>query len=784
MSDDDGGVAVTKTKLNKSSSSFQTTRIQVVEPVESPRWASGKPLETRGESRGVECVHVCVMMVEHQPQECSPVKNMMRDAADKPLSNGSSQPGASGDDDSAASADKGAAMTATAPTAASVTATSSADITQASRTYPTPPVPKEALLYAPLLVGKYYIEDKRAVWSGKWGMTEAAFGENGITSPFEMRSQEDVYIPTATADSAEAVNPSFFGVALARSSRLENDSPSQVSPMYLGYETNPDVRSAMPFRSKYSGFFQIQAVKGKPQTVTEKDVDIRFVHDASNPSFFAVTGSGENRFGVFALHGFLDKTTNELRIYKIYKPKQPEKRALPRRTRNTKAVTPPAAPKPPVAAAVALPPVPVPAPAPAVSSVRPTIAQTPVPAASTHPVAAPRSVGTPMSDYSSPSVGGRARSERKRIIPAHLRDENVIELDRVPANLKKCHAILKSLMSSSKATPFLVPVDPVALGIPDYFQVIKEPMDLGTIKQNLECGYYDDTSVFADHVRLVFRNAMLYNAAHSQVHIYAQKLLEDFQKRIKSLNLKTPAKEKTIQTKHAAIKVKKERKAESSHHSSKKIKGGKGSKGNTKRRAASDEAGLIMSLKEDIERLKATLEQLQPSIKVSTPKPSKAAARYVVWCDAGLVLITPVSLTGLFDCYHVQAFQDERSNGGRTERTDDATREGAAEHRHQVASSGQDQSRAADHCGGRAGRQACERERRNRVRHQRVRHALPAHAGRICQGTSASLSRLLSALDSLTRFCPLLVHIGERYRTEAEATGSQEVASGSSREPT
>jgi len=623
-------VAVAKNKEPaKSSGSFQTTRIQVLEPVESPRWASGKPLETRGESRGVECVHVCVMMVEHQPQECSPVKNMTGDAADKPTSSGSSQPGASGDDDTSAGADHGAAVTAKSPTAAPSTATSSEGST---RTYPTPPVPKEALLYAPLLVGKYYIEDKRAVWSGKWGMTEAAFGENGITSPFEMRSQEDVFIPTAAAGGADAVNPSFFGVALARSSRTENDLSTQVSPMYLGYETNPDVRSAMPFHSKYSGFFQIQAVKGKPQTVTEKDVDIRFVHDASNPSFFAVTGSGENRFGVFTLHGFLDKTTNELRIYKIYKPKQPEKRALPRRARNTKAVTPPAAPKP-LVAAVALPPVSV----PAVSSVRPTITQTPVPVASTHPaVAAPRPVSTPMSDYSSPSVAGRARTVRK---PARLRDENVIELDRVPANVKKCHAILKSLMSSSKATPFLAPVDPVALGIPDYFQVIKEPMDLGTIKQNVECGYYDEPSVFADHVRLVFRNAMLYNAAHSQVHIYAQKLLEEFEKRIKSLNLKMSAKEKTIQSKHTAVKVKKERKAESSHHSLKKVKGGKGSKGNTKRRAGSDETGLIMSLKEDIERLKATLEQLQPSIKVSTPKPSKAASRYVAWYIASMCFV-------------------------------------------------------------------------------------------------------------------------------------------------
>lgn len=33
--------------------------------------------------------------------------------------------------------------------------------------------------------------------------------------------------------------------------------------------------------------------------------------------------------------------------------------------------------------------------------------------------------------------------------------------------------------------PFLKPVDPVALNLPDYFTVIKKPMDLGTVKNNL-----------------------------------------------------------------------------------------------------------------------------------------------------------------------------------------------------------------------------------------------------------------------------------------------------------
>lgn len=475
-------------------------------------------------------------------------------------------------------------------------------------------LPKEVTQYSPLLVGKYYIQDKRAVWTGRWGMTEAAFEENGITSPFEMKSQEDVYIATCSGG-CEVVHPAFADGSLARSSRVENVPASQICPAYFGYETDATVRSAMPFHSKYTGFFQIQAAKGKSQTVTEKDVEIRFVHDPSLPSHFLVSGSGENRFGLFSLHGSLNKGTNELRVYKVYKPKGKEKRSVPRRARTPKLAAQPTAIK--LQPKVVLLPVPVTA-----------VVTPPVTVAVPEPVriVAPRPVLAPVIDYSSPSLASRGRSERKRVAPAHLREENMIEFDRVPHGVKKCHSILKGVMANPKAAPFLAPVDPVLLGIPDYFQVIKEPMDLGTIRQNLEGGYYDDTSVFADHVRLVFKNAMLYNAAHSQVHIFAVKLLEDFEKRMKSLNMKAAAREK-LGDGQKLVKMKKEKKYETGH-SLKKVKGGKGAKGNTKRRISEDDQGLIMSLKEDIERLKATLEQLQPSaVKIVTPKPSKSAAR-------------------------------------------------------------------------------------------------------------------------------------------------------------
>ncbi|CAH8561742.1 unnamed protein product [Schistosoma rodhaini] len=82
------------------------------------------------------------------------------------------------------------------------------------------------------------------------------------------------------------------------------------------------------------------------------------------------------------------------------------------------------------------------------------------------------------------------------------------------------------------AEPFRAPVDPVMLHIPDYFQVIKEPMDLTTIRNNLEDGKYTDPWQVVDHFRLMFNNAWLYNKKTSKVYKMCTKLAELFQNRI------------------------------------------------------------------------------------------------------------------------------------------------------------------------------------------------------------------------------------------------------------
>lgn len=55
------------------------------------------------------------------------------------------------------------------------------------------------------------------------------------------------------------------------------------------------------------------------------------------------------------------------------------------------------------------------------------------------------------------------------------------------------------------------------LGIPDYFDIIKQPMDLGTIKQMMKNKEIQTREEFAEKVRLVFDNAILYNKPYDEV---------------------------------------------------------------------------------------------------------------------------------------------------------------------------------------------------------------------------------------------------------------------------
>lgn len=98
-----------------------------------------------------------------------------------------------------------------------------------------------------------------------------------------------------------------------------------------------------------------------------------------------------------------------------------------------------------------------------------------------------------------------------------------------------CEALLKKLLSHSSATPFLVPVDPIAHHAPDYHVIITQPMDLGTVMKKLRYGEYGNLRAFRDDVLLVFTNAFKYNPPQHVVHELAKSLQTVFDEEYNAL---------------------------------------------------------------------------------------------------------------------------------------------------------------------------------------------------------------------------------------------------------
>mmetsp|Transcript_28045 Transcript_28045/g.47150 ORF Transcript_28045/g.47150 Transcript_28045/m.47150 type:complete len:1859 (+) Transcript_28045:236-5812(+) len=99
--------------------------------------------------------------------------------------------------------------------------------------------------------------------------------------------------------------------------------------------------------------------------------------------------------------------------------------------------------------------------------------------------------------------------------------------------------ILSRLMSHPRnLNTFNQPVDPVALSLPTYFDIVHSPMDLGTVLGRLRGGYYRSVQSCFDDIELVFRNAMLFNESTHIVHKMAKDLLDDFRNEVQQLEEK------------------------------------------------------------------------------------------------------------------------------------------------------------------------------------------------------------------------------------------------------
>lgn len=79
------------------------------------------------------------------------------------------------------------------------------------------------------------------------------------------------------------------------------------------------------------------------------------------------------------------------------------------------------------------------------------------------------------------------------------------------------YKLLLIIMSRAESEAFREPVDWKGMGLLDYPEIVKVPMDLGTIKRKIESDSYVSVEDAASDMRLVWSNCMLYNSSGSEV---------------------------------------------------------------------------------------------------------------------------------------------------------------------------------------------------------------------------------------------------------------------------
>lgn len=286
---------------------------------------------------------------------------------------------------------------------------------------------------------------------------------------------------------------------------------SPVPPSSLGTTTFP-VDSA-----NYKGSFKMRRGATKYQSIIDRQIVLKFRKNVAGS--YNVYGAGTNSIGKFNLIGTLilsGKGSGHVELYRIY------------------SVTPgtSAAPKPKRA-----------------------------PSAS--------------ASIPKPSSSLVRRESTRAAKPTSRLDDDDPESQRKRVMLK-CDEILKAFRDKDKlvGSIFAEPVDPIALGIPTYPQIITNPMDLGTIQAKMDAEEISTVDEFAQLMRLVFENALKFNADRtSPVHQSAKNFLSMFNSKIADVERVDKARKLTKEEIRDAKRKEKEAAKEEKRREKKRKKG-------------------------------------------------------------------------------------------------------------------------------------------------------------------------------------------------------------------
>jgi len=348
-------------------------------------------------------------------------------------------------------------------------------------------------------------EDGAHTCSGKWGITREQYN-NGHTSNFTFRLE-----PHFAAQSAGDMKKANGETDEVTNEDSADPTSVSLSAAPLGSNTFP-VDSAM-----YKGSFQMKRGATKYTSVIDHQIVLKFRKNTQGA--YNVYGKGINSIGIFNLMGTLilsGKGSGHVELYRMYPVVSKPEQVPAQGTQQGNAVGTGGK-----FSAVNKPKLPT-------SNHRADNAKvlpggssmvdsdpTPVPLAVSRPVSLPG----PVPILSGPAMPGGLRRESSRLVklPSRLEDDDPhAQIGRMMA---KCAEIIKFVSEKDNSTGkfFSEPVDPVAHGIPTYYQIINEPMDLGTIQRKMDANEILTPEEFGRLVRLVFENAMTFNVEPTHV---------------------------------------------------------------------------------------------------------------------------------------------------------------------------------------------------------------------------------------------------------------------------
>mmetsp|Transcript_19472 Transcript_19472/g.36365 ORF Transcript_19472/g.36365 Transcript_19472/m.36365 type:complete len:1426 (+) Transcript_19472:506-4783(+) len=407
--------------------------------------------------------------------------------------------------------------------------------------------------------------------SGSWAMTNDHY-QSGITSKYHFG-----VMAANAADDAEIMIERMKSSGVKDDERqIKNMASDGVSPVTLAHSTFP-IDS-----TQYKGNFKLRKGATRTQTIVDQQIVLKYVKNTGGS--YNVYGKGVNEMGTFDLVGTLilqGKVKGLMQLYRMYPPPEQAPAVQPSSMRKSAKVFPGSLTEK---------------------------------AGNSGPVPAMEPPGPFVA-----STSGLLRRESARVgrLPSRLEeDDPQAHMDRL---MEKCCQILKELQECDTQQIFASAVDPIALGIPTYFDVIKTPMDLGTIQTKMDHNEIDSPEEFARLVHLTFQNAIQFNSMPDNlVHVTARNLLVIFNKKFGTIDKAFNAAKKNKKLTKAERQELKRKEKEAAKEVKRKAKE------EEKRKRKSDVEATNESKRMKLENIVAANKSAMAAIAQAAPKDSDA----------------------------------------------------------------------------------------------------------------------------------------------------------------